>query len=148
MYSLPTTNENHRPTTYPLRCGPKAIKNAIIELKKEDDEKIYSGWVTMESWERHTKAKNQLLFAAGPLIDLKPWLDKVVVHHGARPHIPTRAFSLKEGYIPQRPYVSIHINSTKKLEDPIQDEDSTTMDKTYNEHSMPSKFKSLLPRLR
>ena len=128
FYVFPPNDKREPPPNYlSSKVWSKAIKNAIIELKKEDDEKIYSGWITMESWERHTKAKNHLLFAAGPLIDLKPWVDKVVVHHGARPHIPTRAFSLKEGYIPQRPYVSIHINSTKKLEDPIQYED-------YNDH--------------
>ena len=64
-------------------------------------------------------AKNHLLFAPGPLIDLKQWVDKVVVHHGTRPLVPTRAFSLRDGYIPQRPYVSIQFNASKKADDEI-----------------------------
>ena len=64
-------------------------------------------------------AKNHLLFAAGPLIDLKQLVDKVVVHHGTRPLLPTMTFSLRDGYIPERPYVSIHINTSKKVDDEI-----------------------------
>ena len=64
---------------------------------------MYTGWFTMETWERHTRATNHLFFAAGPLIDLKWAVDMVVCHHGTRPLVPTRAFSLKEGDIPERP---------------------------------------------
>ena len=73
----------------------------------------------MESWERHTKAKNHLLFAAGPLKDLRWAVDKVVCHHGTKPLVLTRAFSLKQGYTPERPLVSIHINTARQPSDPI-----------------------------
>ena len=52
-------------------------------------------------------------------MDLKWAEDKVVCHHGTRPQVPTRAFSLKEGFIPKRPYVSIHLNSATTVPDPI-----------------------------
>ena len=80
---------------------------------------MYTGWFTMETWEHHTCATNHLLFAAGPLIDLKWAVDMVVCHHGTRPPVPTRAFSLKEGNIPERPYVSIHLNTSRDPMDPI-----------------------------
>ena len=73
----------------------------------------------MELWERHTKARNHLLFTAGPLIDLKWAVDKVVVHHGTRRRVTTRAFALIEGFLPQHPYVSIHFNTSKQPTDPI-----------------------------
>ena len=119
----PNDKKDPPPNYLSSKVWSKAIKSALVELKKEDAEKTYTGWITMESWKRHTMAKNHLLFAAGPLIDLKQWVDKVVVHHGTRPMVPTRAFSLKEGYIPQRPYVSIHINTSKKVDDDIAFED-------------------------
>ena len=120
FFVFPPNDKRNAPPNYlSSNIWSKAIKNALVELKKEDEEKSYTGWITMESWERHTMAKNHLLFAAGPLIDLKQWVDKVVVHHGTRPLLPTRAFSLRDGYIPQRPYVSIHINTSKKVDNEI-----------------------------
>ena len=120
FYVFPPNDKRNAPPNYlSSKIWSKAIKNALVELKKEDEEKSYTGWITMESWERHTMAKNHLLFAAGPLIDLKQWVDKVVVHYGTRPLVPTRAFSLRDGYMPQRPYVSIHINTSKKVDDEI-----------------------------
>ena len=112
LYVFPPKDKRNAPPNYlSSKIWSKAIKNALVELKKKDEEKSYTGCITMESSERHTMAKNHLLFAAGPLIDLKQWVDKVVV--------PTRAFSLRDGYIPQRPYISIHINTSKKVDDEI-----------------------------
>ena len=65
------------------------------------------------------KQKNNLLFAASPVIDLKWAVDKVVCHRGVKPLVPTRAFSLKQGYTPERPLVSIHINTSRQPSDPI-----------------------------
>ena len=65
-------------------------------------------------------ARNHLLYAAGPLIDLKRAVDKVVCHHGTWPRVPTKAFSLKDGFLPERPYVSIHLNSARQTTDPIE----------------------------
>ena len=73
----------------------------------------------MESWKRQTKANNHLFFAAGPLVDLKWAVHKVVCHHRTKPLVPTRAFSLKQGYTPERPLVSIHINKSRQPSDSI-----------------------------
>ena len=72
FYIFPTNDKRDPPSFHlPSRKWSQALKQVFADLKKEDDQKAYTGWITMESWERHTKAKNHLLFAAGPLIDLK-----------------------------------------------------------------------------
>ena len=75
----------------------------------------------MESWEHHTTARNHLLFATGPLIDWKWAVDKVVVHHGTAPMLAApHSFELRKGNVPERLFVSIHINTQKKVDDPIK----------------------------
>ena len=119
VYIFPTNDKRDPPPFHlPSRKWSVALKQVFADLKKEDDQKAYTGWITMESWERHTKAKNHFLFAAGPLIDLKWAVDKVICHHGTKPLVPTRAFSLKQGYTPERPLVSIHINTARQPSDP------------------------------
>ena len=120
FYVFPGNDKKDQPPNYlSSKIWSKAIKKAFAELKAEDDSKTYSGWITMETWEKHTTAHNHLLYAAGPLIDLKWAVDKVVCHHGTSPRIPTRAFSLKDGNLPERPFVSIHVNSGRKANEPI-----------------------------
>ena len=116
FYIFPGKDKRESPPHYhSSKHYSKALKQAFGELKKEDGEKTFTGWFTMELWERHTKARNHLLFTAGPLIDLKWAVDKVVVHHGTRPRETTRACAL----LPQHPYVSIHFNTSKQPSDPI-----------------------------
>ena len=120
FYIFPTNDKRDPPPLHlPSRKWSQALKQVFADLKREDDQKAYTGWITMEPWERHTKAKNHLLFAAGPLIDLRWAVDKVVCEHGTKPLVPTRAFSLKQGYTPERPLVSIHINTARQPSDPI-----------------------------
>ena len=120
FYIFPTNDKRDSPPLHPpSRKWSQTLKQVFADLKKEDDQKAYMGWITMESWERHTKAKNHLLFAAGPLIDLKWAVDKVVCHHGVKPLVPTRGFSLKQGYTPEKLLVSIHINTSRHSSDPI-----------------------------
>ena len=120
FYIFPT---NYRKDSPNLHLSSKkwsgGLKQAFAELKKEDDQKVYTRWFTMETWEHHTRATNHLSFAAGPLIDLKWGLHMVVCHHGTRPVIPGRVFSLKDANIPERPYVSIHFNTSRDPTDPI-----------------------------
>ena len=74
----------------------------------------------MEWWETHSTARNHFLFAAGPLIDCKWAVDKVVVHHGVTPMMCSfHSFDLRKGNVPERPYVSIHIDTHHKATDPI-----------------------------
>ena len=120
FYIFPTSNKRDpAPRHLSSRKWSQALKQFFADSKTEDDQKAYTGWITMESWERHTKAKNHLLFAAGPLIDLKWAVDKVVCHHRTKALFLTRAFSLKQGYTPERPLVSIHINTAHQPSDPI-----------------------------
>ena len=90
FYIFPTNDKRDSPPLHlPSRKWSQTLKQVFADLKKEDDQKAYTGWITMESWGRHTKAKNHLLFAAGPLIDLKWAVDKLVCHHGVKPLVPT-----------------------------------------------------------
>ena len=74
----------------------------------------------MESWERQTTAGNHLLFANGPLIDWKSAADKVGVHHGTAPMlVALESLQLRKANFPERAFVSIHINTRKKVDDPI-----------------------------
>ena len=74
----------------------------------------------MESWVRHSTARNQLFFAAGPLFDWKWAVDKVVVHYGIAPMMSSfHSFNLRKGKIPERPNVSIHVDTHHKANDPI-----------------------------
>ena len=120
FYIFPTNDGKASPNLHlSSKKWSQGLKRAFAELKKEDDQKVYTGWFTMETWERHTRATNHLLFAAGPLIDLKWAVDMVGCHHGTRPLVPMRAFSLKEANIPERPYLSIHLNTSRDPTDPI-----------------------------
>ena len=90
----------------------QSLKTAYNQLKEDNQDYHMSGWWTMESWERHTTARNHLLFAAGPLIDWKWAVDKVVVRHGVAPMMSSfHAFNLRKGNVPERPYVSIHTDT-------------------------------------
>ena len=65
------------------------------------------GWWTMESWERHTMARNHLLLATGPLIDWKWAVDKVVVHQGTSTMlIALHTFELRCGNVPNAPMLA------------------------------------------
>ena len=62
----------------------------------------------MESWDRHTTARNHLLCASSPLIEWKWAVDKVVVHHGNSPTQRTFVtFRLPSGLISQERLSSI-----------------------------------------
>ena len=75
----------------------------------------------MESWERHNTARNHPLFATRPLIEWKWAVDKVVVHHGTAPMLAAlHSFELRKGNVPECPYVGIHINTQKKVDEPIK----------------------------
>ena len=120
FYIFPTNDRKDSPNLHlSWKKWSRGLKQAFADLTKEDDQNVYHRWFTMETWERRTCATNHLLFAAGPLIDLKRGVDMVVCHHGTRPLIPTRAFFSKDGNIPERPYVSIHFNTSRDLTDPI-----------------------------
>ena len=82
------------------------------------------GWWTMESWKRHTTARNHLLFATDPLIDWKCAVDRVVVHHGTSAMLTgLHTFELRRGNILERPHVSIHIDMARKPHHKIEFQD-------------------------
>ena len=58
--------------------------------------------------------------AAGPLIDLKPYVDMVVVHHSVRPELSTSNGNTKPGNVQERPMVSLHVSSTHKANHPVE----------------------------
>ena len=118
---------------YSSKIYSKALKAAYNHLKENNPDFHMQGWWTMESWERHTAASNHLLFATGPLIDWKWAVDKVVVHHGTAPMLAAlHSFELHKGNVPERPYVSIHINTQKKAAAPSSFTTTATMALTYN----------------
>ena len=80
------------------------------------------------------KAINHLLLPASSLIDLKAWVDKMVVHQVSGLRTPTRLFSLKDGFVSQWPFVSKHINTSKILTTLSTTKTSTTPDKALNWH--------------
>ena len=148
FYIFATNDKRDPPPLHlPSRKRSQALKQVFADLKKKDDQKAYTGWITMESWERHTKAKDHLLFAAGPLIDLKWAVDKVVCHHGTKLLVPTRAFSLKQGYTPEGPLVSIHIITARQPSNQIDyrdlDSRGLTLDAALQAINVPKPISSV-----
>ena len=121
-YIFPQNDKRNQPDhIYSSKVYSQSLKIAYNQLKKDNQDFHISGWWTMESWERHTTARNHLLFAAGPLIDWKWAVDKVVVHHGVAPLISSmHAFQLHKRNIPEGFYVGIHIDTTHKAGDAIE----------------------------
>ena len=121
-YIFPQNDKRNQPDhVYSSKVCSHSLKAAYNQLRRDNQDFHMSGWWTMESWERHTMARNHLPFAAGPLIDWKWDVDKVVVHHGVAPMMSSlHAFQLRKGNIPERAYVSIHINTHHKANDPIE----------------------------
>ena len=112
-YIFPQNEKRNQPDhVYSSKVYSQSLKTAYNQLNEDNQDYHMSGWWTMESWERHTTARNHLLFAAGPLIDWKWAVDKVVVRHGVAPMMSSfHAFNLRKGNVPERPYVSIHIDT-------------------------------------
>ena len=51
FYVFPPNDKRDAPPNFlSSKVWSKAIKNALVELKKEDEEKTYTGWITMQSW--------------------------------------------------------------------------------------------------
>ena len=121
-YICPQNDKRNQPDhVYSSKVYSQSLKVAYNQLKKDNQDFHMSGWWTMESWEKDSMARNHLVFAAGPLIDWKWAVDKVVVHHVVAPMMSSlHAFQLCKGNIPERPYVSIHINTHHKANDPIE----------------------------
>ena len=81
---------------------------------------ILEGWYVTQSWESQTTARNHMLLAAAPLIDLKPYVDMVVVHHSVRPQLSTFYGNIKPGNVQERPMVSLRVFSTHKANQPVE----------------------------
>ena len=98
----------------------KKVKQIFDEEKKRDPDSVLEGWWICQSWEAHTTARNHMLLAAGPLIDLKPFLNVLVVNHAIRPHLSTNVGDTKSGNVQQRPLVSLHVSTNHPVKDPVE----------------------------
>ena len=61
-----------------------------------------------------------MLLAAGPLMDLKPYVDMVVVHHSVRPELSTSNGKSNPGNIQEGPTVSLRVSSITEANQPVE----------------------------
>ena len=80
---------------------------------------VLEGWYITQSWGTQTTAKNHMLLAAVPLIDLTPFVDMVVVHRSVTSELSTPNGATKPGNIQERPLVSLHVSSTHRSNQPV-----------------------------
>ena len=98
----------------------KKVKQIFKEEKECDPDSVLEGWWICQSWQAHTTARNHMLLAAGPLIDLKPFVDVVVLHYAIRPDLSTNVGDTTSGNVQERPIVSLHVSTNHTVNNPVE----------------------------